>query len=71
MDGMAKDDQEDSEGVYDDEGREEMMRNDEISPEEEAFMQGYEDIDEEEKSDGGDDAYEKSFEEKPRKARRR
>ncbi|GAG41677.1 unnamed protein product, partial [marine sediment metagenome] len=28
-------------GVYDDEGRERLMKNDEISPEEEAFMAGY------------------------------
>ncbi len=40
---MAKDDEEDSEEeIYSEEGREEMLDNDEISPEEEGFMEGAE-----------------------------
>ena len=35
--------------IYDEEGREEMADDSEISPEEEGFMKGYEDADEEEK----------------------
>lgn len=33
---------ENTESVYSEGGREELMDNEEISPEEEAFMQGYE-----------------------------
>ncbi|MFC1768531.1 hypothetical protein ACFLZX_02085 [Nanoarchaeota archaeon] len=36
--------------VYDDEGREEMVADDELSPEEAAFMKGYEDAEEEKKA---------------------
>ena len=66
---MAKDeDGEEYEGVYDGEGREEMVRNDEMTPEEEAFMSGYDEVPEEKESDQGDKAYEDSFEEtKPKK----
>lgn len=43
---MAKDDDdeipEESEEIYEDEGREEMIENEEISAEEEGFMKGYE-----------------------------
>tara|TARA_Y100000310_G_scaffold128624_1_gene127804 strand:- start:394 stop:558 length:165 start_codon:yes stop_codon:yes gene_type:complete len=35
------------EGVYSEEGREESVEGGEISPEEEAFMQGYDEADEE------------------------
>lgn len=59
-------DEEDYE-VYDDGSREEMMKNDEISPEEEAFMQGYEEYEDDETQDSGDDAYEKSFQKKKKK----
>ena len=48
--------------VYDGEGREDLVSNDEISPEEEAFMQGYDDAGEDEddkkkkkKKDGDED----------------
>jgi len=51
--------------IYDDEAREELRDNDEISPEEEAFMKGF---DEETKSrkhsNVGDKAYEQAFPEK-------
>jgi len=47
--------------VYDDEGREDLQKNDEISPEEEAFMAGYEESTEE-KEEVEDDGYEESFE---------
>jgi len=38
---------EEKETIYDEEGREEMMDDDELSPEEEGFMKGYEEADEE------------------------
>jgi hypothetical protein len=37
------------ETVYDEEGREELVESGEISPEEEGFMKGYEEADEEKK----------------------
>ena len=42
---MVKDDEfnDSFESVYNDEGRQELVEDDEISPEEEAFMRGYED----------------------------
>ena len=40
---------ESEENVYDDESREDLVENDEISPEEEGFMQGYEDAAEDKK----------------------
>lgn len=50
--------------VYSDESREDLVDNDEISPEEEGFMMGYDETDsEEEQSGDGDEAYEKAFEE--------
>jgi hypothetical protein len=62
---MADDDfieQEEKEAdVYGDNAREDLAENDEISPEEEAFMEGYDqnqDFDE----DTGNDKYEKAFE---------
>jgi hypothetical protein len=53
--------QEGSQGVYGDEGREDLMGNDEISPEEEAFMSGYDT--EEEKKENPEDLYDKAFDE--------
>ena len=54
--------------VYDDEGREDLVENDEISPEEEGFMMGYEDVkDRKEKDLEGDRAYEEAFEESEKK----
>ena len=62
----------DFEEVYDDESREELVDNDQISPEEEAFMAGYEDVKEKIKhSHEGDDAYEQAFEEKNVKGKRK
>ncbi len=58
--------------VYDDDAREDLVENDEISPEEEGFMAGYEEQKEKAKKDlEGDEAYEKAFEsaEKPKKRR--
>ncbi|MBN1646251.1 hypothetical protein JW868_04395 [Candidatus Woesearchaeota archaeon] len=49
--------------VYDDDGREEMATNDEISPEEEAFMKGYDEAEEEESDSKADHKLEKSFDE--------
>lgn len=68
---MAEDEQ-DLEEVYDDNRREEMVENDEISPEEEGFMAGYEEQRERKpKNYEGDEAYEKAFDstnsKKPRK----
>lgn len=37
---------EDDETIYDEEGREEMVDSDEVSPEEEGFMKGYDDASE-------------------------
>ncbi|MBW2991385.1 hypothetical protein KY348_06825 [Candidatus Woesearchaeota archaeon] len=63
-------------GVYDDQGRESLMKNDEISPEEEAFMAGYDR--EEEKKEETEDIYEAAFDkavmeekEKRKRAKRR
>jgi hypothetical protein len=50
------------ESVYKDEGREALTDNDEISPEEEAFMAGYdEETKEKEKEKKGDKAYDEAF----------
>jgi len=60
------------EEVYDDETREDLVENDEISPEEEGFMAGYEEHKEKAKKElEGDEAYEKAFDstEKPKKRR--
>jgi hypothetical protein len=60
---MAEFDEEDKESnVYGEEGREEMEENDAISPEEEAFMEGYEDFEEDEGEEEDED-YEQAFEE--------
>ncbi len=53
------DEQEDTHGVYGDGGREDLMGNDEISPEEDAFMSGYDT--EEEHKENVEDIYEKAF----------
>jgi hypothetical protein len=39
------------EEIYDEEGREGMVDDDEVSPEEEGFMQGYEDASEDKEDD--------------------
>ena len=62
------DDEQNFEEVYDDEAAEDLVENDEISPEEEAFMKGYnEQKDESKDSSEGDEAYEKAFEEESSK----
>ncbi len=59
-----REEEENIESIYDGEGRETLTDNDEISPEEEAFMKGYdEDEEKEEKERKGDKAYEEAFEE--------
>ena len=58
---MALDDEEKEENVYGSDARENLEENDEISPEEGAFMEGYE-SDEEEEDDLKDEEYERSFE---------
>ena len=62
----------DFEEVYDDESREDLVDNDQISPEEEAFMAGYDEVKEKKKQHyEGDDAYERAFdEEKPKKKKK-
>lgn len=50
------------ESVYNDEGRQELVKDDEISPEEEAFMKGYDAEPEEKKEEENDDEYDKAFE---------
>lgn len=50
--------------VYDDEATEDLVENDEISPEEEAFMKGYNEVKSDKKGTSeGDEAYERAFEE--------
>ncbi len=54
----------DLEEVYSGEGREDLVDNDEMSPEEEAFMMGYdEEKEKKEESKEGDEAYERAFDE--------
>ena len=56
-------DEKEFEEVYDDDAREDLVDNDEISPEEEGFMSGYEERKEKTKDEfEGDEAYEKAFE---------
>jgi hypothetical protein len=58
----------DIDSVYDGEGSEHLVEDDEISPEEEAFMQGYtEEQEKKEKKHKGDEAYEQAFSEKKKK----
>ena len=65
------DEEENIEEVYDDNAREDLVDNDEISPEEEAFMAGYEDRHEKAKGDlEGDEAYEKSFDQQQGKEKK-
>ena len=67
-----EDERDEFEEVYDDESREELVDNDQISPEEEAFMAGYEDVKEKKKLVyEGDEAYEKAFEDEPKKTRKK
>ena len=46
--------------VYGDDARETLIKDDEISPEEEAFMKGYEEADESDEEEDDSD-YEKAF----------
>ena len=64
-----EDERDEFEEVYDDESREDLVDNDQISPEEEAFMAGYDEVKEKKKKIyEGDDAYERAFEdESPKK----
>ncbi len=62
------DDEQNFEEVYDDDATEDLVENDEISPEEEAFMKGYNELKDDKKdSSEGDEAYEKAFEEESSK----
>ncbi len=56
-------------GVYEDSGREELMEAGEISPEEDAFMQGY-DQTESDEEDTASDAYERAFADRKQRRRR-
>jgi len=51
--------EEKEETIYDEEGREELVEDGEISPEEAGFMQGYDSADEEEKKEEEKDEEEK------------
>lgn len=67
-----EEEKDDFEEVYDDESREDLVDNDQISPEEEAFMAGYEEIKEKKKNVyEGDEAYERAFEEKTTKKKKK
>jgi len=58
-----EDEEQGLEEVYDDSAREDLVENDQISPEEEGFMAGYEERKEKAKKDlEGDEAYESAFE---------
>jgi len=59
-------DKDESREVYNDSGREDLLKDDEISPEEEAFMAGYESASEE-KEEVEDDSYEDAFASKRKK----
>ncbi|MCF7871421.1 hypothetical protein K9L97_00120 [Candidatus Woesearchaeota archaeon] len=64
--------EQDIQGVYDDEAREDLVENDEISPEEEGFMAGYEDQKEKiSKKLEGDEAYESAFQEPKKPSRKK
>lgn len=66
------DEEQNIEEVYNDEAREDLVENDQISPEEEGFMAGYENQKEKVKKNlEGDEAYESAFEEKKTKGKRR
>ena len=59
------------EEVYNGDGREDLVDNDEISAEEEAFMKGYdEDLENTTENAVGDKAYEDAFEKKTRRSKR-
>ncbi|MAG39259.1 hypothetical protein CMO90_04200 [Candidatus Woesearchaeota archaeon] len=68
---MSQDEHSDEfESVYNDEGREELVEDDEISPQEEAFMAGYDSDPEEKKKkkdEDDDEAYDEAFEKKKKK----
>lgn len=70
---MADDDKpgNEFESVYDDEGREELVEDDEISPEEQAFMIGYDAEPEKKKEEDDDEEYDKAFEEKGSKKKKK
>ncbi len=63
-------DNEEFDEVYSDSGREDLLKNDEIDPQEEAFMAGYESSPEE-KEEVDDEDYEKAFEEGKRKKKKK
>ncbi len=61
---VDEDQDQDFDEVYDDSSREDLVDNDEISPEEEGFMAGYNEQKEPKKKDSeGDKLYEEAFEE--------
>ena len=65
-------DEDDFEEVYDGEGRTDLVDNDEISAEEEAFMKGYdEDQRETDNNPVADKAFEDAFEKKSRRSKRK
>jgi len=66
------DDEKEFDKVYDDTGREDLVENDEISPEEEGFMAGYEEQKERKpKEYEGDKAYNKAFDSRDTKKTRK
>lgn len=59
------------EEVYSGDGREDLVDNDEISAEEEAFMKGYDDdLENSNVEEAGDKAYDAAFEKKSRRSKR-
>lgn len=60
---MVDEFEEHEENVYGDQAREGLMKDDEISPEEEAFMKGYDETEESDEEDDDSD-YEAAFDKK-------
>lgn len=57
--------------VYSGDGRESLIDNDSMSAEEDAFMQGYDEIEEKLDEDFDEKSYEEAFKKKARRAKRK
>lgn len=57
--------------VYSDDGRQSLMDSDSMSAEEDAFMQGYDEIPESSDEDAEDKFYEEAFKRKSRRSKRK
>lgn len=70
---MTQDDNPENEfeSVYKDKGREELVEDDEITPEEEAFMVGYDSEPEKKEEEDDDEEYDKAFEKTGKKKKKK